>query len=71
MKKLSNSLYQAIDFAEPKLRAVTEQDSLAPALRGGWSRRQLVAHLVDSAANNHIRFLRASLEPSIELPRYD
>ena len=71
MKQLSEALLQTIDYAEPKLRAVSEDKSLKPALPGGWSRRELLAHLIDSAANNHIRFLHASLNPELELPRYD
>jgi DinB superfamily len=71
MKELSEALLRTIDFAAPKLRAVSDEESLKPALPGGWSRRQLIAHLIDSAANNHIRFVRASLERSFEIAGYD
>lgn len=70
MKELSKDLLRTIDFAEPKLRAISDDGSLKPALPGGWSRRELLAHLVDSAANNHIRFLRAVLESELEMNRY-
>ncbi len=40
-------------------------------LAGGWSRRKVLGHLIDSASNNHQRFVRASLQDSLEFPAYD
>jgi hypothetical protein len=71
MKELSEKLLSVIESAEPKLRAVTNADSATPALSGGWSRKQVLAHLIDSASNNHQRFVRASLQPSLDFPGYD
>jgi hypothetical protein len=31
----------------------------------------LVGHLIDSASNNHQRFVRAMAAPRVELPKYD
>ena len=31
----------------------------------------MLGHLIDSASNNHQRFVRASLEDSLELPGYE
>lgn len=71
MKTLSENLLMAIDSAEVTLLAVTEEESARPALPGGWSRKQLIGHLIDSASNNHQRFVRASLKDSVTLPGYD
>jgi hypothetical protein len=71
MKELSEKLVRAIESAEPKLRKVSEPESAAPALKGGWSRKQVIGHLIDSASNNHQRFVRASLQGSIVFPGYD
>jgi hypothetical protein len=71
MKELSDALRKAIDYAEPKLRAVSDAESLNPALPSGWSRRDLLAHLIDSAANNHVRFLAALLNSELEMNRYN
>jgi hypothetical protein len=35
-----------------------------------WSRKEILGHLVDSAANNHQRFIRAQLEQPYTLVRY-
>ncbi|WP_263350724.1 DinB family protein [Acidicapsa acidisoli] len=71
MIELSRRLLAAIDAAEPRLRVVSEAESLVPLLAGGWSRKQLLGHLIDSASNNHQRFVRALLAEALEFPRYD
>jgi hypothetical protein len=71
MKELSEKLVRAVQSAEGKLRHVSEAESGTPALKGGWSRKQVLGHLIDSASNNHQRFVRASLQGSLEFPHYD
>ena len=71
MKALSEQLLSVIEAAEPKLRKISEREAAKPALPGGWSRKQLLGHLIDSASNNHQRFVRASLQPSLDFPPYD
>lgn len=71
MKELSEKLLSVIAGAEPKLRAIKSAESAKPVLNGGWSRKQVLGHLIDSASNNHQRFVRASLQPSLEFPGYD
>jgi len=71
MKELSKKLLGVVEAAEPKLREISEAESETPALPGKWSRKQLFGHLIDSASNNHQRFVRASLQPSLEFPGYD
>ena len=71
MKELSEKLMRAIQLAEVVLRQVPEAESTTPALKGGWSRKQVIGHLIDSASNNHQRFVRATLQGSLEFPRYD
>ncbi len=71
MKKLSKDLLRVVEAAEPRLRAISELESAKPILAGGWSRKQVVGHLVDSASNNHQRFVRAALQTSLDFPAYD
>jgi hypothetical protein len=40
-------------------------------LSGGWSRKQVLGHLIDSASNNHQRFVRAALQTALDFPGYD
>ncbi len=46
-----------------------EQACIKPA-PGKWSRKEILGHLVDSAANNHQRFVRMQIDNNIPLPQY-
>jgi hypothetical protein len=37
---------------------------------GGWTRKQILGHLLDSAANNRQRFVRATIDGSYAGPSY-
>ena len=37
---------------------------------GEWTRSQVLGHLLDSASNNHQRFVRAQLQDPLSLPGY-
>jgi hypothetical protein len=54
---------QALLSVNPSLAAV-------PWRAGGWSRKQILGHLLDSAANNRQRFVRAALDGSYNGPGY-
>jgi hypothetical protein len=71
MRELSDQLRCLVEAAEPVLRQIPEAESMRPALPGGWSRKQVLGHLIDSASNNHQRFVRAMLQPSLDFPNYD
>lgn len=71
MVALSAELLRVVNSAEEILRRVSAEESGVAALAGGWSRRQVMGHLIDSASNNHQRFVRASLQDSLEFPAYD
>ena len=71
MKELSEQLLRVIEAAEANLTKISELESAKAVLPGGWSRKQVLGHLIDSASNNHQRFVRAALQPSLDFPRYD
>ncbi len=41
-----------------------------PWRKGGWTRKQIVGHMIDSAANNRQRFVRAATEGRYAGPKY-
>jgi hypothetical protein len=45
--------------ATPRLLAISEQQSEIPRAEDKWSAKQIIGHLIDSATNNHQRFVRA------------
>jgi len=70
---------EAIAHLEAQLTLLTEQwpRFLEAELRhrpgpGRWSKKEVLGHLVDSAANNHGRFVRAQVAPPpFQLLAYD
>lgn len=71
MTDISEQLISAVDQAESQLRRLNGSETEKPILPGGWSRKQVLGHLIDSASNNHQRFVRAALQDSLDFPRYD
>jgi hypothetical protein len=71
MRELSDELVGVVKSAEARLVQVSEAESNKPVLSGGWSRKQVLGHLIDSASNNHQRFVRAALRGSLDFPGYD
>ena len=71
MRELGAELRSTVDAAEGRLRAISDARAGEPKLPGGWSAKQVIGHLIDSASNNHQRFVRAALADSLEFPAYD
>jgi hypothetical protein len=59
-----------VEAAEPKLRAMSASRAEQPRAAGKWSPKQVIGHLIDSAANNHQRFVRAQEGVSYTGPGY-
>jgi DinB family protein len=59
-----------LDEVHQALIAVPDALADVPWRAGGWTRKQIVGHLLDSAANNRQRFVRAATEGSYKGPRY-
>lgn len=53
-----------------RLAAMKEQDVSGPPAAGKWSRKEILGHLIDSASNNHQRFVRALSVDTLEFPEY-
>lgn len=58
-----NDIHAALSAVSPELADI-------PWRPGGWTRKQIVGHLLDSAANNRQRFVRASTEGVYTGPQY-
>jgi hypothetical protein len=62
-QKLGTSLKNTVEKAYQRLHKELDEasSSKAPA-PGKWSPKQVIGHLVDSASNNHQRFVRANFK---------
>ena len=61
MHSLINEFAQTIAENYTKLALISNADATAPRAAGKWSPKEIIGHLIDSAANNHQRFVRAQL----------
>jgi hypothetical protein len=52
------------------LRAIPEAKAAERPAGMTWSRKTILGHLIDSASNNHQRFVRAQLQPEMSFPPY-
>lgn len=67
---LSEYLQSTIDKELPNLRAISDAEASVSA-RNGWTRKQEVGHLIDSATNNHARFVQIALRDGFKGESYD
>jgi hypothetical protein len=71
MNNLSRELHVSVSEAAARLQNISDVQLQTVTLDGQWSARQIVGHLIDSAANNHQRFVRAQFTNDLDFPGYD
>lgn len=54
-----------------RLAAISSEAASSKPGPDSWSAKEELGHLIDSAANNHQRIVRAQLEDNLSLPSYD
>jgi hypothetical protein len=66
-----SALSSVLAHAVPRLSAISEPSAAQKPAPNKWSKKEILGHLIDSAANNHQRFIRLQLEREISLPGYE
>jgi len=61
---------QVLADALQRLTQISETQSEERAAPGKWSRKEILGHLIDSASNNHQRFVRTQLASEVSFPGY-
>ncbi len=64
-------LRTAVDRAVPTLLSLSDVAASGAPARGRWSPKQVIGHLIDSASNNHQRFVRAQFTDDLLFPGYE
>ena len=63
-------LLATIDEAAPEFRAADPEAAARRPAPGRWSAKELLGHLIDSASNNHQRFVRARWQEDLVFTGY-
>ena len=73
MMEAANRLARILGSVPPRLCNISESDAAGArgSAPGRWSKKEILGHLIDSAGNNHQRFVRAQFVPSLEFPGYE
>lgn len=61
---------RTIEETSARLLSMTEDESLVPLAEEKWSAKETIGHLIDSAANNHQRFVRAQFKDDLVFDGY-
>lgn len=71
MRDVIEDFRQAVETSAARLLLISEEESREPRADGKWSSKEIVGHLIDSAANNHARFVRAQFTDDLAFPGYE
>jgi len=71
MSQTAERLARILATTPQRLVDISEDDAGREPAPGHWSKKQILGHLIDSASNNHQRFVRAQLTASYEGPNYE
>jgi hypothetical protein len=68
--RYARRLADVADRAVPSLIAIGDDDSRRRPAPGKWSPREIIGHLIDSAGNNHQRFVRMRARDDLVVEGY-
>lgn len=71
MQSVLEDFERTINTSYERLQQITEAQSRLGGAPGKWSKKELIGHLIDSAANNHHRFVKAQFTARLLITRYD
>jgi hypothetical protein len=70
-KEFLDDFRNTIVSATARLRNIPEEQSGRKSSSDDWSAKEIIGHLIDSAANNHQRFVRAQFTDELVFPGYE
>jgi hypothetical protein len=70
MRTVEADLREAVASVTPRLLALSDAEAGRRPAQGKWSPKQVIGHLIDSASNNHQRFVRAGFTDDLVFPGY-
>lgn len=70
-RELARALTAVVEETAAKMLEIPDDVAGRPRAPGKWSRKEIVGHLIDSAVNNQLRFVRAQMQADLVFPGYD
>ena len=70
MLDYADDLAATVIAAAASLATMSDESAARRPGPGKWSPKEVIGHLIDSAANNHQRFVRAQLQDDLVFPGY-
>jgi hypothetical protein len=67
---IAAELVRIINFAIPQLGKINGNAASERPTGGKWSPKEIIGHLIDSAINNNVRFIRSQQISLLEIPGY-
>jgi DinB superfamily len=68
---VAGELLSIVEAASESLRGIDDSEASLRSAPGSWSKQEILGHLLDSAVNNHHRFVRAQQVKELTFPAYD
>jgi len=70
MKQIASEIRTVVDAVEARLVDMSAEEVTRRDAPDSWSKKEILGHLIDSASNNHQRFVRACSSGALEFPYY-
>ena len=71
MQDFLDDLRSTLASESVRLMSISDSDAGTRPSPGKWSPKEVIGHLIDSAANNHARFVRAQITDDMVFAGYD
>ena len=71
MLDYASDLEATVRLEAARYREVSDHDAAQRPAPGKWSAKEIIGHLIDSASNNHQRFVRANWQDDLVFTGYE
>jgi hypothetical protein len=71
MKQIADEIRAVVHAAAERLASMSDEEACHQDGPGEWSKKEILGHLIDSASNNHQRFVRACSSGALDFPYYN
>ena len=71
INNISEVLRLIVTSAKLKLQDIPSEKAAVKPAPDKWSKKEILGHLIDSASNNHQRFVRAAQNAAMDFPPYN